>query len=263
MKNLFFVATICLVTVFAVSCTGGGNRADRNQALATPHHTSESALDWAGVYTGVLPCADCEGIQTTIVLRYNNTFELRTRYLDRSLEENFWHGEFVWNETGNHITLLGVPPTSPLHFLVGEGRLIQLDMEGNRMPADVEVRYTLETIGDIVGHTWRLMILHGEAVEVADEERRPYFILNVEDSKVSGNGGCNVIGGTYVIDGNQIHFSQMFVSRMFCMDGMDLETEFLRILDLTDSFMRSSGCCGMLSLHQGETRLARFQKVSE
>jgi len=173
--------------------------------------------------------------------------------LGRSPEEFVKQGSFAWNEAGNIIALEGVATK----FFVGEGTLFQVDMDGNRLP------YTLEMVSDIIGHTWRLMILHGEAVEVADEERRPYFILNVADSRVSGNGGCNVIGGAFVIDGNHIHFSQMFASRMFCMDAMDLEAEFLRILELTDSFVRSSGCCGMLSLHQGETRLARFQKVGE
>ena len=252
MKHLFNVAIICLATVFAVSCTGRGNRAGNEQAIATCA-TSENALDWGGIYTGVLPCADCEGIQTTLVLRYDNTFELRTRYLGRSPEEFVKQGSFAWNEAGNIIALEGVATK----FFVGEGTLFQVDMDGNRLP------YTLEMVSDIIGHTWRLMILHGEAVEVADEERRPYFILNLADSRVSGHGGCNVIGGAFVIDGNHIHFSQMFASRMFCMDAMDLEAEFLRILELTDSFVRSSGCCGMLSLHQGETRLARFQKVGE
>jgi hypothetical protein len=256
MKNLFNVAIICLATVFAVSCTGRGNRATGNQAIDT-YHTSQNALDWAGVYTGVLPCADCEGIQTTIVLNYDNTFEFRTKYLGKNLEEFVKQGSFTWSEQGNIIKLDGVPTP----FLVGEGMLFQLDVDGNRMPADVEARYTLGMVSDIVGRTWKLMILHGEAVEVADEERRPYFKLNVEDSRITGNGGCNTVGGTYIIDGNHISFSQMFATRMFCMDAMDLEAEFLRILELTDSFVRSSGCCGMLSLHQGETRLARFQAV--
>ena len=32
-------------------------------------HNAENSLDIAGVYKGVLPCADCEGIETTIVLK--------------------------------------------------------------------------------------------------------------------------------------------------------------------------------------------------
>ena len=32
-------------------------------------HTSEMSLDWAGVYQGTLPCADCEGIETMIELK--------------------------------------------------------------------------------------------------------------------------------------------------------------------------------------------------
>ena len=35
----------------------------------------------AGVYQGVLPCADCGGIENTLTLRANNTFTWRRTYL--------------------------------------------------------------------------------------------------------------------------------------------------------------------------------------
>ena len=131
----------------------------------------------------------------------------------------------------------------------------------NRTAADTAAAVTTEAITDgVTGYTWRLVILHGEDVEVEDEARRPYFILNAEDSRVTGNGGCNNIGGTFVIESeNRIRFSEMFAARMFCEGAMDLEAEFLRILDITDNFAISN-CCGKLSLNEGETRLARFEK---
>ena len=38
-------------------------------AGADAAHNSRNALDWAGTYEGVLPCADCPGIQTRLSLR--------------------------------------------------------------------------------------------------------------------------------------------------------------------------------------------------
>ena len=35
--------------------------------------SSATSLDWEGVYRGVVPCADCEGIVTTITLRRDGT----------------------------------------------------------------------------------------------------------------------------------------------------------------------------------------------
>ena len=134
----------------------------------------------------------------------------------------------------------------------------------NRTPADAAVSVASEvTNNNIVGYTWRLVVLHGEDVKVEDETRRPYFILSAEDDRMSGNGGCNNIGGTFVIeDENRIRFSEMFATRMFCADGMDLEDELLRIFDITDNFVISP-CCGKLSFNEGETRLARFEKADE
>ncbi|GGD94473.1 copper resistance protein NlpE [Planktosalinus lacus] len=40
--------------------------------------TSENSLDWHGTYQGILPCADCEGIQTEVTLHDNNTHNNNT-----------------------------------------------------------------------------------------------------------------------------------------------------------------------------------------
>ena len=46
-------------------------------------HNSRNSLNWAGVYAGTLPCADCPGIQTRLTLGNDGTFEKQSRYLDR------------------------------------------------------------------------------------------------------------------------------------------------------------------------------------
>ena len=32
-------------------------------------HNAQNSLDWAGTYEATLPCADCPGIKTTVVLK--------------------------------------------------------------------------------------------------------------------------------------------------------------------------------------------------
>jgi copper homeostasis protein (lipoprotein) len=54
-------------------------------------HSSQIALDWNGVYTGTLPCADCEGIKTRIVLKKDGTFERNMTYLGK--EDNSFSEE--------------------------------------------------------------------------------------------------------------------------------------------------------------------------
>ena len=42
---------------------------------------SQNSLDWEGTYRGILPCADCEGIETKITLSANGTYEYKASYL--------------------------------------------------------------------------------------------------------------------------------------------------------------------------------------
>jgi heat shock protein HslJ len=261
MKNLFYVAIICLATVFAVSCKG-----NRSKNISQMADTSQNALDWAGVYAGVMPCADCEGIQTTLVLHNDNRYELRTTYLGKSHEESVLHGSFTWNHEGNVITLEGVDPTSqPAKYLVGENRLFQFDIEGNPMPADIEMRYTLEKVTNIVGKRWRLIELNGEEVpESEDKMREPHFVLHVDGSRISGHGGCNSFHGTYIIEtGNRIRFSQMAMTMMFCFDNMERETALMQAFQMVDNYTLSEDGV-ILSLNRARMApLARFVEVHE
>lgn len=54
-----------------------------NTEAKTQGDTAENALDWAGEYKGVFPCADCEGIETELELRSDYTYELSEEYLGK------------------------------------------------------------------------------------------------------------------------------------------------------------------------------------
>ncbi len=43
-------------------------------------HSAQTSLDWFGEYKGVLPCADCEGIETELKLNSDKTYELEQEY---------------------------------------------------------------------------------------------------------------------------------------------------------------------------------------
>ena len=110
-----------------------GCMAPKEQVAPPPDmHNSRNALDWAGTYAGVLPCADCPGIQTRVVLMADGQFELSTLYIDRQTTPTTTRGRFAWNAAGSDITL-GAESGSP-KFRVGEGRLLQLDRDGTAPP---------------------------------------------------------------------------------------------------------------------------------
>jgi len=95
-------------------------------------HTSQNSLDWAGVYEGVQPCADCPGIATRLTLNRDGSYELSTQNLDRQVAPQLVRGQFTWNTTGNAITLDA--NGGGQRFAVGEGRLTLLDRDGSSAP---------------------------------------------------------------------------------------------------------------------------------
>lgn len=95
-------------------------------------HTSENSLDWEGAYSGVLPCKDCDGIDTRITLRKNQTYQLRLRYLgipEKESQDFISEGEFSWEDNGSNILLKGEQAEFQ-KFKVGELFLLPLDING-------------------------------------------------------------------------------------------------------------------------------------
>ena len=106
-------------------------------------HNSQTALDWSGTYKGITPCADCEGIETVIVLNTDLTFVIQTKYLGKGDAKVFEEkGNFVWDNTGG-IVLLQDIKGKPSQYKVGENKLIQLDMEGKAITGALAEKYVL------------------------------------------------------------------------------------------------------------------------
>lgn len=104
---------------------------------------SEVSLDWNGTYIGTLPCADCEGIETTLTLHSDRTYVLNTRYLGRNddLQEER-SGSFTWGSNGSIITLSDLEGM-PGKYKVGENRIWHLDMNGEMITGDLADHYIL------------------------------------------------------------------------------------------------------------------------
>ncbi|MCM8610858.1 copper resistance protein NlpE [Accumulibacter sp.] len=110
-------------------------------------HDSRNALNWAGTYEGVLPCADCPGIRTRLVLRSDGRFELSTQYVDRQPASVVRSGRFQWNDAGNTITL-PLPGERVRQFRVGEGRLLPLDAQDGVPPWDRAQNLLTKTVAN-------------------------------------------------------------------------------------------------------------------
>ena len=63
-------------------------------------HNAKNSLDYTGTYKGILPCADCEGLETTIAINENATYSIATKYLGKGEKTFIQKGNFSWNKKG-------------------------------------------------------------------------------------------------------------------------------------------------------------------
>ncbi|MCC7348651.1 MAG: copper resistance protein NlpE N-terminal domain-containing protein, partial [Variibacter sp.] len=174
-------------------------------------HTSRNSLDWAGVYEGVLPCADCPGIKTRLTLEHDGGYLLETQYLDRDAVPRLVRGQFTWHTSGNAITLDAAGGTR--QFAVGEGRLSQLDRAGAPIPSPHSV-LTLVARSDaprpaagdparaLEAHRWRLESAtdrDGRSIAAVAPAAGRAFTFSFSGARVLVEGGCNSMRGSYRI----------------------------------------------------------------
>lgn len=104
-------------------------------------HTAQNSLDWMGEYEGILPCADCEGIKTTIVLNQDGTFISKEQYIKDPALEVESKGDFSWDATGFIVTLES--DNFERSFKVVERAIIHLDNDGNEITGELAEYYRL------------------------------------------------------------------------------------------------------------------------
>ncbi|WP_417444838.1 copper resistance protein NlpE N-terminal domain-containing protein [Joostella sp.] len=245
------VITISMLSMvlLATGCNEKAKKEEDKTTSATEEtmvdsHNSENSLDWNGTYSGVLPCADCEGIETTIQLNDDKTYSIVSSYMGKEGEPHTSTGSFAWNEKGNQITL---DKDANQQYFVGENTITKLDNSGNKIEGDLADKYVLnkevmvknEALTD---KKWKLVSLMGKPVAESKKPAPEAFIMfSSEENRVSGNSGCNNFSGTYTLkEGNRFSTSEMASTRKACID-MKIESQFLGILAKADTYTIKDG----------------------
>lgn len=261
-----------VVMLFLVAACGTDTAESTDPSPAKPDgdpvvdtaHNSRNALDWSGTYTGLLPCADCEGIQTTVTLRYDGTFDREILYLGKSSEPLNDAGQFSWNDAGSIVTLATADGTTQM-YQVGENQLFHLDRAGNRISGDLAARYVLrQTVEDprIEGQKWLLTEVMGQAYAPSDDGREAFLFLDGDLNRASGNASCNNFFGGYVIEtGQRIRFAGNMGATMMACPDMSTEQSFMEALRTVDNYSVSGD---ELTLNKARMApLLRFQLATD
>jgi uncharacterized lipoprotein NlpE involved in copper resistance/heat shock protein HslJ len=178
--------------------------------MAADIHTSKNSLDWAGVYEGVLPCADCPGIRTRLILNRDGTYTRTTQYLERQNAANTVRGLFTWHANGNAITL--DEHGDGQQYSVGEGRLLLLYRNSERglspVPNAVLTLASQTTMKNTLPQTleryrWTLESAtdgQNRRIDMLPPSKDHPVVLSFSSNRFSIQGPCNRMMGAYQIN---------------------------------------------------------------
>ena len=136
---------IAILAFTLVNCTNQGSKnadATTDDQTVVDMHTSEISLDWAGVYEGTMPCASCEGIETVVELKDDNTFTATYTYMGEDEYTVSNEGMFTWDESGQVVTLVAEEDTK--QFKVGENHITLLGEDGEVNTGELAESYVLK-----------------------------------------------------------------------------------------------------------------------
>jgi len=192
-------------------------------------------------FVGTLPCADCPGIRYQVNLLADHTFVSRMTYEDRSTslqEEGSWQ---LAND-GKTLVLQTDHQTREQFALLDEQTLRKMDTNGKeiqsklnydlkRTPQFLPIEQTTQSSSQapLENTQWKLTRL-GQTSLSDSTQQEPYLLLDPQNQRVSGSGGCNRITGSYKLNENELTFGRMVSTMMACTRGMDTERKFLETL---------------------------------
>lgn len=266
--------SLFLFTLLIMSCTQKVKEerieeivADSTEVVVNNEHNAKNSLDYIGMYQGVVPCADCEGIETLLTLEDETNYVLKTNYLGKKKNStNEFRGIYSWNEAGNTIILSNIE-NAPNQYFVGENYLKQLDMDGNKIEGELAEKYVLqkksvvdelppppapsasnfndvkkqissEEKKSIISTKWRLVEIYGKKIEAStDKSKKEMFIQLNKDNRYAAFAGCNNMMGSYEIkeEAMRIKFTKGATTLMACPD-MTTEQEFAAMLEKVDNY---------------------------
>ena len=92
-----------------------------------------------------------------------------------------------------------------------------------------------DAVIDLEGSAWQLTAFstNGELTPIPDNLT---IFIKLETGKLQGNGGCNTIGGAYILDGNSLTVSNLISTKMYCEVAMPWETKFMEWLGHSASY---------------------------
>ncbi|MBK8775180.1 MAG: copper resistance protein NlpE N-terminal domain-containing protein [Chitinophagaceae bacterium] len=192
-------------------------------------------INW-GYYKSITPCADCEGIETVINLKKDNSFEEWSKYLGKK-DTVFYRSGNIAIADNTTIQLIEGADTTLFH--ISTSAITMLDKTGDKVTGALADKYIFKQISSngITNKYWVLKELNRQPVTAPNKSQAAYFILNEADTTVKGYGGCNILFGKYELNeaASRIRFLNTAATQRACIDA-HYETDFFNVLNTADNY---------------------------
>lgn len=285
-----------ILLLFLLSIISCQKQAAKKNDNVIVYHHDKNSVNFIGIYKGILPCADCEGIETTITLNENFTYSIAAKYLGKGEKVFVKKGTFSRNKSGN-IIICNIQKNVPHLYFIDKNSLTQLDISGKKITGSrasdyilakqkavfndienesqpkttvdlnnrMEVTATIQKVNPAAGKftlaetKWELKAINGKAIS---SKNKKYFLkLNSKDGRFTAFVGCNSIAGDYVMPTfNTLDFSEVIMTRMACKD-MTLEDQFGAMLVQVKNYKLDEET--LILLGERKKELAKFEAISK
>ena len=129
MKKILILSTIILLIIIGCSSAPEFVPDPKNVTFLTN-----------GIWLGMLPCADCEGIDYQINFKNDYTFKQKSVYKGKS--EEIFIDEGRWGFVSDSVIAVSGNEDYKM-FLIQQDHLVMLDQDGNKIESSFEERYHL------------------------------------------------------------------------------------------------------------------------
>ncbi|MBK8339459.1 MAG: copper resistance protein NlpE N-terminal domain-containing protein [Flavobacteriales bacterium] len=164
MKYIFAFAGGSLLFA-ACSDPSGGTTISHQESTTLPKDTAHIVANWPGYYTDTLPCADCQGIKTSLWVRADSTFVLQQLYLDRDTVP--WGTIGQWHVVNGLLTV-GYKGDKPEFYRYTAEGLLTVDEMGQAFESKAD--YSLDKLADEIGDAIPRMRVMGTFTYAADAQ---------------------------------------------------------------------------------------------
>ena len=142
-------------------------------------------------------------------------------------------------------------------FLVGcSSQTPTPSLDSNQTALEEKSTSEIEPLNERIQEVyWKLIGIQGKAILTEENEREAYIILKLENQRLQGFGGCNILLGSYVLKEAQkeVHFMHVASTMMAC-PRMNDETAFLKTLEQINRYTIDNGV--LIFLHDNEEKMS-------